>query len=497
MISTRICLITPPALFLTTERVFMSLGILRIAAVLEHAGYNVDMLDLSGIENYLDVMDDYLEVSGVTVFGISATTPQIPVAVKICNRIHEKKPMAKVILGGAHVTAVNAAWREEDRCGGFGRAIDAMAKLCDVFDVLVAGDGEEAIIVAMDYDSPKIIDADDKDSCMFMDEHRIDRLPIPARHLVDVSSYTYMLDGVKALSLVGQQGCPYKCGFCGGRASPSMRCVRARSVENVIDEIEYLYRIYDVRGFMLYDDELNLKDERLLELMSKLASIQKYVGQEFRFRGFVRSNLFTDKQAEAMYEAGFRWIIVGFESGSQRMLDNMDKQATVEDNTECMKIAKRNGLKVKAAMSIGHPGESTETVGETMDWLLAMQPDSIDVSIITPYPGSLYYNQAVKFVGSIDGCEDIWVYTSKKHKDKLYMHNVDYTTVEQYYKGVPGEYKSYVFTDDLSEKDLVELRDDIATIIQASLGLPDLEMGFTRYDRSVCRLPSNIFRSTW
>ena len=488
----RICLITPPSLFLTIERVFMSLGILRIAAVLEQAGYKIDFLDLSGIENYLDVVNDYLEYSDVTMFGISATTPQVPVAVKICNVIHAQRPTAKVILGGAHVTAINAAYRQELEHGESGRSAKAIDKLRSIFDVLVAGDGEQAIFRAIEFDGPTLIDADDKDSPMFLEAWQIDVLPLPARHLLDVSSYKYTIDGVKALSLVSQQGCPYKCGFCGGRASPSMRCVRPRSVENTISEIEHLHKKYGINGFMLYDDELNLNNARMMNLMWCLATAQKELGQEFRFRGFVRSNLFTNEQAQAMYWAGFRWIIVGFESGSQRMLDNMEKQATVEDNTRCMEIAKRNGLKVKAAMSIGHPGESVDTINQTMVWLLAMRPDSMDVSIITPYPGSLYYNKAVQ----LSGYDNIWVYTSKKHKDNLYMYNVDYTSTDVYYKGVPGEYKSYVYTDCLTVDDLVELREDIATITQESLGLPNLEMGFTRYDRSVCRLPPNIMRKS-
>jgi radical SAM superfamily enzyme YgiQ (UPF0313 family) len=254
----------------------------------------------------------------------------------------------------------------------------------------------------------------------------------------------------------------------------------------------HLHKEYGVNGFMLYDDELNLNNARMMNLMWCLATAQKELGQDFRFRGFVRSNLFTDEQAQAMYWAGFRWIIVGFESGSPRMLQNMEKQATVEDNTRCMEIAKRNGLKVKAAMSIGHPGETRDTVEMTKEWLLKTQPESIDVSIITPYPGSVYYGQAIPF----DLPKGIWVYTSKRYKDRLYMYDVDYTCTDVYYKGVPGEYKSYVFTDYLSAEDLVELRDDIAMVTQQSLGLSDLEMGFAKYDRSISRLPLNVLRKT-
>ena len=489
--STRVCLIVPPSPFLTRERVFMNLGILRVAAVLEQVGHVVDFLDLSGIQNYLDVIDDYLKMSPVLVFGLTATTPQLPATVHILHAIRAQRPEAKFILGGAHITMVHASYKQEQDLEIEGRATRAMNKLYDLFDVLVVGDGEGAIFVAIRPDSPKLVDAGDPNSLLFLTEDQMNTLPLPSRHLIDVDGYEFMLDGQRALSIMSQQGCPYNCGFCGGRAAPCMRRVRARSIENTVSEIVHLHNEYGVSGFMFYDDELNLIKARMMKLMSALTQAQRDLGCEFRLRGFVRSNLFTEEQADAMHRAGFRWILVGFESGSPRMLHNMHKQATVEDNTRCMEIAKRHNLKVKAAMSIGHPGESRETIEQTKDWLLRVCPDGIDVSIVTPYPGSPYYDQSVPC--SDDG--GIWVYT--KDQDRLYSYDVDYTMLEQYYKGTPGGYTSYVFTDHLSAEDLVDLREDLAREARQAIGIPfNPEIGHTYYNRSICRLPSSIFRTT-
>ena len=74
----RICLITPPSIFLLDERVFMTLGILKVAAVLEQAGVEVEMLDLSGVENYEEVVRDYASASATSCYGVTATTPQMP-----------------------------------------------------------------------------------------------------------------------------------------------------------------------------------------------------------------------------------------------------------------------------------------------------------------------------------------------------------------------------------------------------------------------------------
>ena len=86
----KICLIIPPSPFLLDERVFVQLGILKIASALEQQNYTVDMIDLSGVENYTDVLTDYVKrKDSSTIFGITATTPQVPYAVKIANHLKE------------------------------------------------------------------------------------------------------------------------------------------------------------------------------------------------------------------------------------------------------------------------------------------------------------------------------------------------------------------------------------------------------------------------
>jgi radical SAM superfamily enzyme YgiQ (UPF0313 family) len=98
-----ITLVTPPSTFLLDQRVFISLGILKVGASLEQAGVAVDHLDLTGVRNYLDVVHDYLRSSPSRCFALTATTPQMPAATSIAQII---RPHAKVILGGPHPTLV-------------------------------------------------------------------------------------------------------------------------------------------------------------------------------------------------------------------------------------------------------------------------------------------------------------------------------------------------------------------------------------------------------
>ncbi len=488
-----VCLITPPSSFLLDERVFMTLGILKVAAALEAAGQTVEMLDLSGIENYTDAARDHARNSGARCFGLTATTPQLPAAVVIARAIREVRPDAKVILGGPHITLVSAARKRELNKGINGRATKAFEKLQGLFDVLVAGDGESSIFQAIRDDSADFVDADDPRSEMFLKNSQLSSMPMPARHLVDVSSYHYQIDGTSAVSMIAQLGCPFGCGFCGGRESPMLRRVRMRTVESIVGEIVYLHRTYGYNGFMLYDDELNV-NPKFLVLLEAISDTAKSLNTAFSMRGFIKAELFNDAQAEAMYRAGFRWILTGFEAASPRILKNINKKATLEENTRCLEIARRHNLKVKALMSVGHPGESRETMAATKDWLLEMRPDDFDISIITTYPGTPYYDHAVPH--EIE--PHIWVYTV--NGDRMYSHEVDYTAVADYYKGAPdGGYKSFVYTDYISAEEIVCVRDEMERDIRSELQIPfNSSAAAIRYEHSMGQfgggLPEHILR---
>ena len=471
-----ITLITPPSEFLLDARVFMSLGILKVAASLEAVGVAVDHLDLSGVENYMDVVADYATTHTPVCYALTATTPQMPSTSRIAAFL---KPKAKVLLGGPHATLVNAAARKEEPPG---RACRALAELLSSFDTVIAGDGERAIFRAIK--ETGLIDADNPKSEMWQSSEDFSKSPWPARHLVDADSYHYTVDGERALSIVAQMGCPYGCNFCGGRLSPMLRRMRRRSTENVIAEMLHLHETYGINAINYYDDELNV-NPKLVDLMRSI----KATGIDWRLRGFVRSDLFTEEQAASMHAAGFRWLLCGFESAHPQMLRNMNKKSTVANNTRMLHIAHQHGLKVKALMSFGHPGESEETILTTRDWLISEKPDDFDCTIITTYPGCPYYDSA-KPVG-----KDVYCYTV--NGDNLYSLDVDYAHNAMYYKGIPGEYYAYVWTDFLLPERLAQLRDEIENEVRAKLGIPyPSGAAALNYEHSVGqRLPESILRS--
>lgn len=489
-----VALITPPSPFLLDERVFVSLGILKVAASLRQHGHEVSFLDLSGVQNYLDVVTNFLTESDTDIIGLTATTPQLPNVLEIARLIRIAAPEKRLILGGPHVTLTYAALRYAHKNAGSGimRIERSVAILEEAFDVLVPGDGELAVFQAISPDSPKVVDGDDRKGNFFMTNDVYEGTPNPARDLIDMGSYNYSIDGHPATSLIAQLGCPFACAFCGGRYSNALRVIRTRSTESILDEVKFLHQEHGYTGFMFYDDELNVSPT-MLELMNGLADLQDQLGTSFRLRGFIKAELFTPEQAEAMYRAGFRWLLCGFEAASPRILSNIEKRATVEDNTRAVAIAKAAGLKVKALMSIGHAGETAESALAIRDWLIDMDVEDFDCTIITTYPGTPYFDLAAPH----ETLPGVWTYTQPKSGDRLHSYDVDFSETAEFYKGDPdGGYEAYVFTDALASEDIVALRDTIETDVRKALGLKfNSSRAAILYEHSMGQgLPASIFR---
>jgi radical SAM superfamily enzyme YgiQ (UPF0313 family) len=208
---------------------------------------------------------------------------------------------------------------------------------------------------------------------------------------------------------------------------------------------------------MFYDDEININTSKFESLLEALIKYQVDNNVQFAFRGFTRSTLLNVRQADLMKKAGFKWLLIGFESGSNQMLRSMNKNTTVEQNTNALTVARLSGLKVKALMSIGHPGESLDTIAETKDWLYRVKPDETDITIITPYPGSPYFDEAI-----YNPERKLWIYTNQKMK--LYSDDVDFSKNSYFYKGKSGQYVSFIQTDYLTKEQLLSEREKLSRI---------------------------------
>lgn len=436
--------IIPASPYLKDEKMMPPLGILRLATFLKDNGIYNKIFDLAGIEDWKTIFVNSLKEFDYV--GITALTPQLPNIIQICEFIRKHYPNIKIIIGGPHVTLSHASIQS-----GSNRTKKAFDYIHDLVDHIVIGYGEYALLKILNGEiKDKLVDTDFNTDVRLTNE-RYELISFPDRSLIDIDSYHFQIRGEKATSLISQLGCPYDCNFCGGRELKQYKVIRNRSAESIMKEIDYLVKTYNYKGFVFYDDEVNVNHRKFMILLESLIQYQKDNKLDLSFRGSSRANLLSREEATLMLKAGFREIALGFESGSDRMLNNMNKRISVDQNTNAVMIARESGLKVKAYMSIGHPGESRDSIEETRKWLSEVKPDTTDVTIITPYPGCDYFDKSV-----FNGKE--WVYTSDETLDKLY--NVDYDLINHsyFYKSKSSDYVSYVHTDELTESDLVFYR---------------------------------------
>lgn len=486
----RVALIIPPSCFLASEKVFISLGILRVAACLKEAGHPVSVLDLNGLSNYSEVTENFCKETDAKVFGLSVVTPQFPYSKKIVQIINDTVPGAKTIGGGPHITSVCSAYKREKKLGLVGRAHRSYRQIMDTFTVCCAGDGEESVMVALQPEARGLIDADDPESQLFLQPYQLENYPFPARSLIALNEYEYMIDGTRATSYLSQLGCCFPCVFCNGRLSPSFRRVRSRSSENLKEEVKQIYSDYGFIGLMDYSDEMNLYPT-LEQDMRFLMDLQDELGVRFKIRGFVKSNIFTREQARIFRDVGVVELCVGAESGSDRILKNIQKKSTVEQNTRTVDICHEFGIRCKAFCSLGHAGESEATIEATRDWLVKVKPDDFDATCIVCFGGTQYYD----FATPHPDWKDVWVYEAKGTGDRLYQYDVDFGTDVSYYKGIPGDYRSTVFTDYLSAEKLVTLRDKLEMEVRSSLKLPFYQITpSSRWDHSMGVLDLSVLR---
>jgi anaerobic magnesium-protoporphyrin IX monomethyl ester cyclase len=207
----------------------------------------------------------------------------------------------------------------------------------------------------------------------------LDSLPFPARHLLDLSSYHREVEGKKVTSVITSRGCPYTCNFCCKDVHGTK--VRLRGVDDVINEIKEIKKNYGFESFIFYDDIFTLYRKRLSNLCDQL----KDLNITFRCNGRAGINTFEDYVK--LKEAGCEEIAFGIESGSQKILDKINKRTTVEKNIESIINAKKAGLTTKAFLIVGFPGESQKTVNETKAFMNKANPDKFTVFAFVPLPG--------------------------------------------------------------------------------------------------------------
>lgn len=217
----------------------------------------------------------------------------------------------------------------------------------------------------------------------------LDKIPFPARHLVDNSKFRRP-DNNKIQAIIKvSRGCPYHCFFC--LATPvSGSKVRVRSVDNVVEEIRECIEKYKITNFLFWSDIFNQDREWVLDLCEAIIDS----GLKITWSANTRADTADEEMAEFMYEAGCRLVSIGVESGSQFILDKIGKKITIEQIKKTVKTFKEAKIKVYNYFVLGLPWDTEDTIEETIDFAIRLNSDFASFYTATPLPGTRFYKFA-------------------------------------------------------------------------------------------------------
>jgi anaerobic magnesium-protoporphyrin IX monomethyl ester cyclase len=217
----------------------------------------------------------------------------------------------------------------------------------------------------------------------------LDELPLPAWDLVDIQSYREIWlkhHGYFSLNIATTRGCPFKCNWC---AKPIYgNRYTSRSPQHVINEIEFLVKEFKPDHFWMCDDIFGLKPGWVQEF-NQLVQTRRLA---FRYKIQSRVDLLLqENNIKALAESGVDTVWVGAESGSQKILDAMDKGTTVEQISEATRLLRDHEIRVAFFLQFGYPGETKTDIDDTINMVLKLMPDEVGISVSYPLPGTKFF----------------------------------------------------------------------------------------------------------
>jgi anaerobic magnesium-protoporphyrin IX monomethyl ester cyclase len=370
------------------------LGLGYLAAVLEQAGYRVDLVDMQAEGVRGPDLTRMVRERQPRVVGISTMVVTYRNGLRAAQVVKQALPATKVVVGGPQATFL---------------VEETLA--CPAVDVLVRYEGEETLVELMhhyDGDGPAL---DRIRGIAFRDGGRIyqterrsliadlDSLPLPARHLF--KSQLYAKPGV----LITARGCPSRCVFCAANALYPSPPYRARSPHLVVDEIEGMVNEHGLDSFLIADDTFTLCPERAMRICDLILER----GLAVKWTCEARVNTMTPKLARKLAQAGCTGVQYGIETGNAEIMKRIRKGIKLDQVEKVVKLTQFAGLDIVCSFIVSHPWDTEETIlqtirlGRKLDGLGASlqrkrQPECGRVTstytVLTPLPGTYIYDHA-------------------------------------------------------------------------------------------------------
>lgn len=348
---------------------FPPLGLASIGAVAHEEGHNVIIVDAADWD-WLRLEQKISEVDPELV-GLTCWTIERGQCFKTARLVREVAPQAKIVVGGPHATA-----------------FPGHIFIKTPADYVVRGEGEEtfrellkALAFGSDLGRVQGLAYRDGDSFTLTEPRPfiqdLDKLPNILHEQFVYDNYGGLHDtALKSAAVITSRGCPFKCSFCSSAVYWGNK-YRTRSVANVIREVESLYHDHGIRALLFFDDNLTIDRSRCLALSSALTDLK--LDLVWAAEGSVK----VDRELlSAMKRAGCYRLDFGVESGSPDVLKRINKPFSVEDTRRAFALCRETGIRPNSYLLIGSPGETKETISQTVQLMREIQPD-----VSTPHPG--------------------------------------------------------------------------------------------------------------
>jgi len=364
---------------------FIPLGIAYLGAIAEKAGHQVTVIDCQAEKLTYDAFKTRITNVPSDIIGITATTLLYNSAKTLLTIAREAHPNATTIIGGSHATFWDTNALQE----------------CPALDIVVRREGETTFIEILQcleqgttLDGVLGLTFRAKDGKFIRNEDRpflqdLDSLPFPAYHLLPLDAFHRM--GKTIFPLTTSRGCVQWCDFC-STVRMFGRGYRTRSPKNVVDEIEILQKKYGESQFTFYDDAFTVNRQNVMQMCSELKARNLHVNWDCE----TRVDYVDQELLQTMKDAGCLAVWYGVESGSEKILGQMNKKTKKDQIRAAFKMTQKAGMMVIASAIIGFPGETEETAWETINFIKELNPDDIGFYVATPYPGTPMYEQVIK-----------------------------------------------------------------------------------------------------
>jgi len=367
----------------TAEKTFFPpLNLLFLTSVLEKAGFDVNIVDQRLKENYKEIIKEHLNEDTAFV-GITAMTGnQILQGLDIAQLVRDVSPELPLVWGGVHPTLLPLQTMKDP-----------------LVDIIVKGEGEETIVELAEVLSERknlkgvrgILYKEDGKVVENMPRPWIDMttLPMPAWEKIhqDMGSYIYE-DKVR---LHTSRGCPHKCKFCYNKGYNAGHW-SAKNAKQICDEIEYIIDKYDVHMFHFVDDNFMTNRKRVMNFCEELHKRKIKISWGFS----IRIDYIKEKTMKILADSGVNEFFLGVESGSQRILDMIDKHITVEKIISANKILGKLGIKARYSFMSGFPFELLSDLENTVKTAVQIRDENQETDFnlcnYTPYPGTDLYD---------------------------------------------------------------------------------------------------------